>query len=261
MGKKKGTDDPHILQLIEDQTPMVEKIAHKLMRRLPASVEYYDLLQDGMEGLINAVLRWTRETTGQHFERYVAQRAQGAMLDGLRALDPGTRQVRQDMRKVEIAIQQLGHHLGRSPLESEVAQALGVALSQYQRTLQEAHGYTLISLEDLGGSSDNEVFLAQCASRNEDPLAVLQRAALRQALAAAIGTLPKQKQTVLRLYYEEELKMHEVGRILCLSEARVSQLHSHSLAQLRAHLLVGGEGAAVLKPRSRPRPTPVMETT
>lgn len=254
MVKKQDISDPRIQQLIEDKTPLIEKIAYKLARKLPASVEYNDLFQDGLLGLIEAILRWTRETTGLHFENYLAQRAHGAMLDGLRALDPGTRQIRKDMRQVEIAIQQLGHQLGRPPQEGEVAQALGLAIEDYQRILQEAHGYTLISLEDLGGDVDANAYLDQCASCDDDPLAVLQRSALRQVLKAAISALPEQKQSVLRLYYEEELKMHEVGRALGISEARVSQLHTHTIAQLRVDILGGEEGGALLKPRSKPRP-------
>lgn len=254
MVKKQDISDPRIQQLIEDKTPLIEKLAYKLARKLPPSVEYNDLFQDGLLGLIDAILRWTRETTGLHFDNYVAQRAHGAMLDGLRAIDPGTRQVRKDMRRVEVAIQQLGHQLGRSPNEGEVAQALGLAIADYQRILQDAHGYTLISLEDLGGGADASTYLEQCASGDDDPLAVLQRSALRQLLKAAISALPKQKQTVLRLYYEEELKMHEVGRALGISEARVSQLHTHTIAQLRADILGGDAGATLLKPRAKQRP-------
>lgn len=258
MHPKQDINDPRIQRLIEEKTPLVEKIAHKLVRRLPASVEYHDLLQDGLLGLIDAIVRWTRETSGQHFENYVALRAQGAMLDGLRALDPGTRQIRQEMRRVELAIQQLGHQLGRGPTESEVAHALGMEILEYQRILQEAHGYTLISLEDLigGEGADVDAYLQQCAKRHEDPLVVLQRASLRHALKLAISALPEQKQMVLKLYYEEELKMHEVGSALCISEARVSQLHTHTIAQLRADLLGSDAVLALLKPRSKPRLQP-----
>jgi RNA polymerase sigma factor for flagellar operon FliA len=249
--------DPELQRLIKAQAPMVKKIAHRLANRLPASVERDDLVQDGMLGLINALLRWTRETTGQHFESYVAQRAQGAMLDGLRAIDPGTRQRRKDMRQVEIAIQKLSHEKGRSPQEGEVAEALGLPIAGYQRILQEVSGYVLISLDDLAGSDDPEQYLAQCAASDQDPLVVLERAALRQTLAAAIQVLPEQKNMVLRLYYEEELKMHEIGSQLRLSEARVSQLHTQAIAQLRAALFGQDPSVSVLKPRTKARvPSP-----
>jgi RNA polymerase sigma factor for flagellar operon FliA len=251
MVKKQDINDPRIQQLIEDKKPLVESIARNLVRRLPASVECNDLIQDGLMGLIDALLRWTRETAGGHFDRYVAQRAHGAMLDGLRAIDPAPRQVRSQMRRVEIAIQTLGHQLGRNPSEGEVAQAMGLALADYQRMLQDAHGYSLISLEDLGDGT--EAYLEQCASRQDDPLVVLQRAALRQALTASISALPEQKKTVLRLYYEEDQRMHEVGKALGISEARVSQLHMQTIAQLRADILGGESRTSILKPRSKPR--------
>jgi len=105
-------------RLVADKTPVVEKIARNLSRKLPTSVERDDLVQDGMVGLIDAILRWTRETTSSHFDNYVAQRAQGAMLDGLRANDPGSRSLRRAMRAAEQVIQRLGHQKGRPPLES-----------------------------------------------------------------------------------------------------------------------------------------------
>ena len=94
-------------RLVADKTPVVEKIARNLSRKLPTSVERDDLVQDGMVGLIDAILRWTRETTSSHFDNYVAQRAQGAMLDGLRANDPGSRSLRRAMRAAEQVIQRL----------------------------------------------------------------------------------------------------------------------------------------------------------
>jgi RNA polymerase sigma factor for flagellar operon FliA len=104
-------------RLIEEHTPLVKKIARKLARKLPSNVECDDLIQDGLLGLINAIVRSSRATIGGQFESYVAKRAHGAMVDGLRANDPGSRQIRKDMRRVEVVIQQLGHQLGRTPLE------------------------------------------------------------------------------------------------------------------------------------------------
>jgi RNA polymerase sigma factor for flagellar operon FliA len=94
-----------------------------------------------MLGLMDALLRWSRETTDSHYDNYMAQRAHGAMLDGLRALDPGSRQSRKTMRSAEQAVQKLGHEYGLAPLESEVAQALGLAIKDYQRMLQDVQGY------------------------------------------------------------------------------------------------------------------------
>jgi RNA polymerase sigma factor for flagellar operon FliA len=245
--------DPRLRRLIEAQAPVVERIAQRMVRRLPANVQRDDLVQDGMLGLINALLRWTRATTGQHFENYVSQRARGARVDGLRAIDSGSRQRRKEMRQIEQAIQLLGHTLGRSPTEAEVARAMSMDIADYQRILQDVDGYVLISLDDLSGEENSDFYLEQCAVSHLDPLIVLERAAFRKTLIQAIEQLPEQKQLVLHLYYEEDLKMHQIGTALGLSEARVSQLHTQTIAQLRAALFVNEPQKSALKPRTRSR--------
>lgn len=247
----KSSLDAHDQKLVEAQLQMVKTIASSLARRLPASVDKADLVQDGVLGLMEALLRWTKETTGSHYENYVALRTHGAMLDGLRSLDHGSRQVRREMRRVEQAIQTLSHKLGRMPREREIAQLLDMPLLQYQRLLQEAEGYLLISLHDLAGE-ESELYLEHCATQNADPLAVLERASLREALAKAIKELPPQKRTLLRLYYSRDLKMREIGEHMGLSEARISQLHAQTIAQLRV-TMPDGDIATLLKPRRQPR--------
>lgn len=244
---------PERQRLIQDHAPLVKRIASKLSQGLSANVEYDDLVQDGMLGLIDAILRSARRSAGAEFEHYVAQRARGAMIDGLRGNDPGSRKIRQDMRRVERAIQRLGHRLGRAPSEGEVATELDLPLAQYQRLLQEAHGYVLISFDDLAGDDGADPYYQLCSSGQADPLAVLERAALRQALWQAVNALPRQEKIVLNLYYEEDLRMHEVGTAMGLSESRVSQVHTQAIAHLRAAMIVDEPGAALLKPRRSER--------
>lgn len=253
MSHKNDVGAPEAQRLIASQTPLVERIARKLAKSLSANVDCKDLIQDGLMGLIDALLRWTRETSGSHFENYVAQRAHGSMVDGLRAVDPATRKLRRDMRSVEVTIQRLGHERGRAPTEREVATALGLQLSEYQKLMQDAHDYALISLDDLGSGDDANDYLNHCAAIHADPLVVLERSALRQALAQAVGALSEQKRTLLRCYYEEGLKMHEIGRRLHISESRVSQLHTQTIAQLRAGILGAAAPAVLLRPRRKLR--------
>jgi RNA polymerase sigma factor for flagellar operon FliA len=252
--KSKPTLDDEGRQLIEDQLQAVKSIASHMARRLPASVDRADLVQDGLLGLIEALLRWTRQTTGAHFENYVALRTRGAMLDGLRTLDHGRRHVRKEMRRVEVAIQQLGHRHGRPPTEPEVAGALGLELPDYQRLLQDAEGYVLISLQDLAGE-DSDQYLEECIADASDPLVLLERAALRAALAGSVRRLPAQKRELLTLIYERDLRLHEIGKQFGLSESRISQLHAQTIAQLRA-TMPQGDVSSLLRPRRKPRPAP-----
>ena len=242
--------DQELHQAFQQHAPLVERLARNLSRKLPASVEADDLIQDGQIALINAILSTFKKVTADHFKNYVALRVQGAMLDGLRSLDHGSRQLRKDMRAVEVAIQKLGHQLGRAPLEHELATELGMPLKKYQRMLQDAADYSLISLEDLGPFDE---LPATNLTADGNPLAMLERSALRQALEQALGSLSEQSRKVLRGYYVEDLRMHQIGEQLQVSEARVSQIHAQAIAQLRA-LMVDSEGAiATLKPRRTAR--------
>lgn len=238
--------DQELQQAFAQHAALVEKLARSLGRKLPASVEADDLLQDGHIALINAILSTFKKVTAEHFRNYVALRVQGAMLDGLRSLDQGSRQLRRDMRAVELAMQKLGHQLGRAPLERELAAELDMPLKKYQRMLQDAADYNLISLEDLAPFQDIPI---ASLSSDSNPLAVLERSALRQALAQALEGLPAQCGAVLKHYYVDDLKMHQIGEKLQVSEARVSQIHTQAIAQLRARMVDGNGAMAVLKPR------------
>jgi RNA polymerase sigma factor for flagellar operon FliA len=256
MSNPKSSLDAQDQLLITTQLARVKVIASGLARKLPASVDRNDLVQDGLVGLMDALLRWTRTSTGAHFQNYMAQRAEGAMLDGLRALDPGSRQVRKQMRQVERAIQQLEHQLGRTPRPREIAAAMDMPVDKYLQLLQDAHGYMLISLHDLAGD-DAQSFLQHCAEKQTDPLAVLERGALKTALAHAVAQLPKQMQKVLQMYYIQDMKMLEIARQLHLTEARISQLHTQAIALLRANM-PEGDITRLLQPRRTPRSAPVV---
>jgi len=238
--------DQELKLAFQAHAPMVERLARSLGRKLPACVDAEDLIQDGHLALINAILSTSRKLNAEHFRNYVALRVQGAMLDGLRAMDHGSRQLRKDMRAVEQAIQKLGHRLGRTPLEQELATELDMPLKKYQRMLQEAADYSLISLEDLGPFDDLPI---PSLGGEGNPLAMLERAALRQLLADALGVLSAQSREVMHCYYVEELKMHEIGERLKVSEARVSQIHAQAIALLRARLVDDAGTMPALKQR------------
>jgi RNA polymerase sigma factor for flagellar operon FliA len=243
--------DQEIQQQVRLHTPLVEKLARNLVRRLPASVECADLIQDGQVALINAILSSSRKLAAAHFKNYVALRVQGAMLDGLRVLDHGSRQLRKDMRAVEVVIQRLGHQLGRMPLEREVAAELNLPIKKYQSLLQEASDYTLISLDDIVSVDPSVPFFA--SEHDADPLVVLERAALKEALAQALGKLPRQSSAVLHYYYVEDMKMHEIGKRMLVTEARISQIHSQAIAELRARMVDESGSMPSLKPRRKAR--------
>ena len=217
---------------IQRYAPLVKRIAHYMMARLPASVEFDDVLQAGMLGLLDAVSRY-EETQGAQFETYAAQRIRGAIVDELRRNDWLPRSVRKSMRKIELAISALEQRLGRPPTEGEIASQLSVPLEEYQHQLHQARGYQLLYSEDFD-DPDGESMLDAGGPR--DILDALIDEELKQRLANGVAALPEREKTVMSLYYEKELNLREIGQVLGVTESRVCQLHSQAVARLRGKL-------------------------
>jgi RNA polymerase sigma factor for flagellar operon FliA len=249
--KRRKLSEEESERLVVQYAPLVKAIAQSLLRKLPPSVQLDELMQDGYIGLMGALLHATMENAGGQFQSYLSQRVRGAMLDGLRENDPGTRKVRREMRRVEQAIHALGHELGRSPSETEVATRLEMPLENYQQLLQQAHGYSLFSLDDFEDIDDSKHFIDWCASTNSDPLAALERKVLQRQLLMAISELAEREADILSAYYVQGLTMRHIGTALDISEGRVSQLHAQAIAKLRAVVIGNEEKSRLLTPRWR----------
>ncbi len=220
---------------VEQFAPMVKRIAHHLMSRLPASVQLTDLIQAGLIGLMGAVSRY-EETQGVQFEAYAAQRVRGAMIDELRAHDWFPRGVRKTQRRLDEALARAEQTLQRTPTETEVAEELGVPLEEYQTMLAEVHGCQLVHFDDFEEGDDGAYLDRHGPADNADPLARLTDARFRKALLAAIENLPEREKLLMGLYYEQELNFKEIAAVLGVTESRVCQLHTQAVSRLRGKL-------------------------
>lgn len=222
-------------QYLTQYAPLVKRIAHHMMAKLPASVEIDDIIQTGMIGLLDAVNRY-EESHGAQFETYAAQRIRGSILDGLRQADWLPRSFRRDLRRIETAVGKLEQRLGRAPSEQELATEMGLPLTDYQKMLQDARGYQLISFEDFNHTDGDDYLDRHCEDRSDNPLDALLDRKLRERLIQGIEGLPEREKVVMGLYYEEELNFREIGETLGVSESRICQLHSQAIARLRNQL-------------------------
>ena len=222
-------------QHLAEFAPLVKRIAHHMMARLPGSVEADDLIQVGMIGLMDALNRY-EEMPGAQFQTYAQQRIRGAMLDELRQLDWLPRGARRNMRQIEAAINALQQLLGRQPNEKEIAEKLGVSVDGYHEMLLDARGAQLIHYEDFTNSDGDDFLERNCADETADPLTSLLDGDLRQAVIGAIASLPEREKMLMGLYYEQELNFKEIGAVLGVSESRICQIHSQAVARLRASL-------------------------
>ena len=223
--------------MLRQYVPLVRRLAHHMIAKLPPNIELDDLIQVGMIGLSEALTRY-EVAQGVQFETFATQRIRGAMIDELREGDWMSRGSRKSQKDIERAVQRLEQKLGRSPLESEIAIELDMKLPDYQELLGKVRGTQLVYLEDMnGGDDDGASFLDRhVADETADPVQLLRDHRLRASLVEAIKTLPDREQYIMSMYYENDMNLKEIAAVLEITESRVCQLHSQSIARLRAKM-------------------------
>lgn len=218
---------------LEKYSVLVKRIAHHLLGRLPPSVQVEDLIQAGMIGLLEAQKNYDG-SKGASFETYAGIRIRGAMLDDIRRGDWVPRSVHKHNREVNQAIAALEGELNRDPTDAEVAQFMGISLTQYHTILTDVNCSRLVGIEDLGVSED--AISPEDTDEENLPFQGVADEYFRKALVDSIKSLPEREALVLSLYYDEELNLKEIGEVIGVSESRVSQILSQSMQRLRTKL-------------------------
>ena len=231
-------------RLVMAHLPLVKVLAQRLAQRLPAQVEFNELVSVGVLGLIEAATRY-QPTLGVPFEAFARRRIHGAMLDSLRSVDSVPRSVRRQRRDLDAAIARLRAELGREPAESEIAAAMEMTPEEFDRSLEQLRVCEAATVRPLDSAGpDGESLLDVTIDPGEGPAAQFERGELRRRLAAAIVTLPDRERTILALSYEQELTLAEISRVLGVSESRVCQLRSLAISRLRSTLATAQQAVA-----------------
>ena len=212
-------------RLVLQYSPLVKYVAGRLRTRLPDNVEYNDLVSDGIIGLMDAIERFDPDR-GLTFQTFAVPRIRGAMVDALRALDWVPRSVREKVRRVEEAQRTLEAKLGRIPEDPEIAAELGISVTELRELYAKVAFTSVATLDDLDLPDD---LSASATHRVEDDHA-------KAALLKVVDELPERDQVIIALYYFEGLTLAEIGRVLGVTESRVSQLHSRATLVLRTKL-------------------------
>ncbi len=224
-------------QLITHYLFVVKQVVSRLAATLPKHVCADDLYATGVIGLIKAVERFDLEKKNK-FETYALFVVRGAILDEMRALDWVPRSVHQKAQRIADAQSSLRQQLGRDPSDEETAKDLNLDLGEFQALLSRVHPVTLIPLDAAPeGEEEGSSFAERLADvKAKTSFEIIDRKEFAEMLRAAIGALPKQESRVLVLYYYENLMLKEIGKILGVSESRVSQIHTKAVLRLRGRL-------------------------
>ena len=121
--------------------PIVRAVARRIQRMVPGA-DMDDLIGDGSIGLIRAVDAFD-PVRGIPLEQYARKIVLGAMLNGMRRLDPVSERVRRRVRHAENARFALAHQLGTVP----TMQALAARDPALARARVDAHRSVPLSLD------------------------------------------------------------------------------------------------------------------
>ena len=233
-------------RLLTEHLGHVHFVARQVARGISVEADFDELVSAGTIGLMNALESFDAGR-GLAFSTFAAPRIRGAILDELRRQDHVPRSIRRKSRDIAGARETLTRLLGRQPEAREISEHLGVDLETLWRWQGEVEGAVHVPLDRPTGDGSNAPtpldLLAGDDERGvEDSLTREQEV---EVLRDAIMRLKEQERIVLALYYFEELKLHEIAKVLELTESRVSQIRSKAISRLRDQMAPLRSGPAI----------------
>ena len=226
-------------RLILHYAPLAAMVASRVGMRLPSSVEHADLVSYGMFGLIDAIEKFEIGRDVK-FETYANSRIRGAILDELRAVDWIPRSVRSKARAVDRAHAELEGELHRAPSSTEIADRMEISESELRGIQGQVANVNLVALDEVLGAGDRIEQVSALdtvqRARSHDPARTFEAKETKFLLSQAMEQLGEREKVMLVLYYYEGMTLAEIGRVLGVTESRISQMHTAAMARLRTKL-------------------------
>ncbi len=225
--------------LVLQHLPLVRAIAVRVYENLPVHVELDDLVHAGILGLFDAALKYddSKQVT---FQGYAKHRIKGAILDSLRDADWASRDLRKRHKRLEEITRELAGVMERNPTEQEIAEKMGMNVERWRQVAIELRMVGLLSASSRAPEDENQNVPEFPASDALNPDVLTGKRELQSVLSTAMKTLPPRYQSVIRLYYEGDKTMREIGDSLGINESRVSQIHRAALEKMAQNLQAAG---------------------
>ena len=224
-------------QIVESYLPMIQCIARRISSRLPSNIHYNDLVSNAVIGLMDAIQKYDPSRNNK-FKTYAEFRVRGAILDALRAQDWTPRSIRDKAKRIDRVTKALEQKYSRPPNEQEIAEALDVSLDEYHSMLNQTKEVSLVSIDEsaIFNHTDKNSVLKMLEDADSS-LQKIHKKSLQKVIVSAIKELPERQRIVLSLYYYEGFNLRKIGRILKVTESRVSQLHAQAIERLKYKLI------------------------
>ncbi len=218
--------------LIVQYIYLIRYVVGRVKVTLPSTISIEDIAGYGVEGLINAIERYSPQKNTR-FETYALIRIRGSILDRIRSQDFLPRSVRKKIKDIKNAQEHLKQELGRMPTTSEVANFLDMDPEKVTQILSE--DTTMTSLYDKKGSTDDSVEIIDTIQDTNklNPQEQAEEQNVKQELEKALRRLPERERIIMVLYYQENMTLKEIGQTINMSESRVCQLHAQAIMKLK----------------------------
>lgn len=222
--------------IVKESIPLIKSIVGKVNTPNSPLCDRDDLINIGATGLLQALDSYTLDKEVK-FNTFAYYRIRGSIIDYLRSVDELSRTNRARYGSAQETISSLQQKLGRTPLDHEVADEMGLELNDYHKLLSKVQQRVALSLDTSVGSDSESSLSERIEDLNfELPDQSIINEEDAQQLKRAIKSLTEREQIILALYYYEECTLKEIAESLNLSEARISQIIGKMLITLKANL-------------------------
>jgi len=206
---------------------LVKRIALHLRSRVPAYIEFDDMIQLGILGLIEAESKYDI-SLGVSFEHFAKMRIKGSIIDEARRLSDISRLAIKNSKIHSLAFHELSNQQGHAPTHREMADHLGIDVETFEDQRTHANNLNMLELDALYEDSTFGV-----EGKGPGVFDEVAEEGLKTTVANAIAQLDQRKQLILKLYYIEEMNLKEIGSIIGVNESRISQILSATVKELR----------------------------
>ncbi len=219
-------------KLIVQYIYLTRYVIGRVKVNLPPSFSYEDIASYGVEGLIDAIEKFS-PNKGAKFETYALMRIRGAIIDRIRSSDWLPRTIRKKIKDVKLAAERLKQELGRAATTKEIADVMGLEKEKVEEIL--ASDTSVDSLYDKKGVGEESVEIIDTIEDKNSarPEEEIEKKDAKRELEAALKKLPERERMLLVFYYHENMTLKEIGEAINVSESRVCQLHAQAIMKLR----------------------------
>ncbi len=222
--------------VVVSAVPLVRSIVGKLTIPDHPLAAREDLENVGLMGLLQALDSYD-PSRGTPFVSFAYGRIRGALVDYLRSIDALPRERRRQLAEAQQAVDTLRQAMGEEPDDADVADYLGISLSNYHGILTDAQRRFALSLHDTSTSDGEQSVLELIPNENADDVdEQVEMESTKAHIASLVRELPEREQNILALYYFEDLTLREIAGLLNLTEARISQILGKIMLTLRRRL-------------------------